>query len=108
MTGCWGRLFSIALQNGMSLDKLIVKHKGMRFDPCGLTDNKDVPICTSIPDYVVRWLEHEFKDRIPHSEDLSKSNVSSGVYCPECGGLTVYKDGCVSCASSSCGWTRCG
>jgi len=48
--------FSIALQSGADPDQLINKLIGMRFEPYGPTNNPEIPRCTSLLDYVGRWL----------------------------------------------------
>ena len=54
------RAFSIALQYGLPLPEAIARFKGMRFEPMGHTSNPDVPQCSSIIDYVARYLELHF------------------------------------------------
>ncbi|MBX3387743.1 MAG: hypothetical protein KF768_14335 [Phycisphaeraceae bacterium] len=54
------RAFSLSLQYGLSLDDAVVRFKGMRFEPMGHTSNPDVPECSSIVDYVARFLEANF------------------------------------------------
>lgn len=54
------RAFSLALQFGLSLEEAVVRFKGMRFEPMGATANPDVPECSSIVDYVARFLELNF------------------------------------------------
>ena len=56
----WATLFSIALQSGVPLTKLIEKSKDVRFEPSGRTSNKEIPEASSIFDYVARWLELKF------------------------------------------------
>ena len=51
------RAFSLAMQYGLSLEDAIVRFKGMRFEPMGSTSNPEVPECSSIVDYVARFLE---------------------------------------------------
>ena len=53
-------LTSYALQYGVPLSELAAKLKNTRFEPSGPTSNKDIPIATSIVDYVFRWLELKF------------------------------------------------
>ena len=48
---------SIALQHGAPLTLLVDKFKSTRFEPSGFTGNSDIPMATSIMDYVFRWLE---------------------------------------------------
>ncbi|MEJ7602440.1 MAG: vitamin B12-dependent ribonucleotide reductase, partial [Kofleriaceae bacterium] len=51
---------SLALQHGVPLHILIDKFKGTRFEPAGFTGNQEIPIATSIMDYLFRWLAIRF------------------------------------------------
>jgi ribonucleoside-diphosphate reductase alpha chain len=51
---------SLALQHGVPLTILIEKFKGTRFEPAGFTGNQEIPIATSIMDYLFRWLALRF------------------------------------------------
>jgi ribonucleoside-diphosphate reductase alpha chain len=51
---------SLALQHGVPLAVLIEKFKGTRFEPSGFTGNQEIPIATSIMDYLFRWLALRF------------------------------------------------
>ena len=51
---------SLALQHGVPLPILIEKFKGTRFEPSGFTGNQEIPIATSIMDYIFRWLALRF------------------------------------------------
>jgi ribonucleoside-diphosphate reductase alpha chain len=51
---------SLALQHGVPLHVLIEKFKGTRFEPAGFTGNPEIPIATSIMDYLFRWLAIRF------------------------------------------------
>ncbi len=51
---------SLALQHGVPLHILIDKFKGTRFEPSGFTGNQEIPIATSIMDYLFRWLAIRF------------------------------------------------
>jgi ribonucleoside-diphosphate reductase alpha chain len=52
---------SLALQHGVPLPILIEKFKGTRFEPSGFTGNQEIPIATSIMDYLFRWLSLRFQ-----------------------------------------------
>jgi ribonucleoside-diphosphate reductase alpha chain len=54
------RAFSLAMQYGLSLEDAVVRFKGMRFEPMGSTANADIPDCSSIVDYVAKFLELNF------------------------------------------------
>ena len=53
-------LMSFALQYGLPLKELVAKFKHVRFEPAGFTGNKDIPMASSIIDYIFTWLEKEF------------------------------------------------
>lgn len=57
-----GQLTSIALQYGVPLEGLATKMKNARFEPSGMTGNREIPTSTSLVDYVYRWLERRFGD----------------------------------------------
>jgi ribonucleoside-diphosphate reductase alpha chain len=54
------RAFSLSLQHGLTVDDAVVRFKGMRFEPMGMTSNPDIPEAQSIVDYVARYLEMHF------------------------------------------------
>ncbi len=54
------RAFSIALQYGLPVRDAVDRFRGMRFEPMGPTNNPDIPECSSILDYVARYLEVRF------------------------------------------------
>ena len=51
---------SLALQHGVPMTILCEKFKGTRFEPSGFTGNMEVPMATSIMDYLFRWLAVRF------------------------------------------------
>ncbi len=51
---------SLALQHGVPLSILCEKFRGTRFQPEGFTGNPEIPIATSIMDYLFRWLALRF------------------------------------------------
>jgi len=53
-------LTSVALQYGVPLQNLVDKFRGVHFEPAGMTTNPQVPIATSLVDYIFRWLEARF------------------------------------------------
>lgn len=54
------RAFSIALQMGLPVHEFTRRFRGMRFEPMGPTGNPDIPQCSSIVDYLARFLDNEF------------------------------------------------
>jgi len=57
---------SLALQHGVPMSILCEKFKGTRFEPSGFTGNPEVPIATSIMDYLFRWLSVRFLEVEQH------------------------------------------
>jgi ribonucleoside-diphosphate reductase alpha chain len=80
-----GQLTSIALQYGVPLDGLATKMKNTRFEPSGMTGNREIPTATSLVDYVFRWLERRFvhPDMFGHAMD---GLLAKGVQQPMLGG----------------------
>ncbi len=115
----WSILFSMALQYGVPLEKLVKKYRGAKFEPSGFTGGKDVRTATSIVDYVAQWMEKEF---LPANEEpdpkveLSITDATdaggkpgdvlpntAGEECPICSATTQRTGSCTAC--SECGWT---
>ena len=53
-------LASLALQYGVKVEDLVRKFEHVRFEPSGMTRNRDIPMAKSIVDYLFRWLAMEF------------------------------------------------
>lgn len=51
---------SIGLQYGVPLKIFVTKFAHMRFEPSGVTQNPNLPVATSIADYVFRWMAMKF------------------------------------------------
>ncbi len=62
---CFAVLVSLALQSGIPLGTLVNKFRYVRFSPDGLTGNKEIPMASSILDYIFRWLELRFLSGAP-------------------------------------------
>jgi ribonucleoside-diphosphate reductase alpha chain len=129
-----GLLTSVALQYGVPLEGMARKMQNSRFEPSGMTSNREIPTATSLVDYVFRWLEKKFVlgEQLPllgnghgagfggdgqlamtldtpTAEPAAKAHVEhipSGMGCPECGSMMLYAEGCLICRS--CGYTKCG
>ena len=54
------RAFSLSLQHGLGVQDAVVRFRGMRFEPLGPTNNPEIPECSSLVDYVARYLELHF------------------------------------------------
>ena len=54
------RAFSLALQYGLPLSAAVDRFRGMRFEPSGTTNNPEIPMASSILDYVARYIDLHF------------------------------------------------
>ncbi|MCC6321923.1 MAG: adenosylcobalamin-dependent ribonucleoside-diphosphate reductase [Phycisphaerales bacterium] len=55
-----GTAVSVALQYGVPIEGLVNKFTHQRFEPAGMTSNRDIPIAKSLVDYIFRWMGMEF------------------------------------------------
>ncbi|QQE11895.1 adenosylcobalamin-dependent ribonucleoside-diphosphate reductase [Planctomycetota bacterium] len=55
-----GTAISVALQYGVPIESLVNKFTHQRFEPAGMTHNRDIPFAKSLVDYIFRWLGMEF------------------------------------------------
>jgi len=73
---------SMNLQYGVPLEVLCSKLVHTRFEPMGMTTNKEIPMVTSIMDYLGRWLALKFltkeKAQMFHNKDLVEKAYSEG------------------------------
>ena len=59
-------MLSMGLQFGVPLDSIVSKFEHVAFDPAGPTSNKEIPSCSSLVDYVAKWLDtHRTLDELP-------------------------------------------
>ncbi len=57
---CLGTAISVALQYGVPIESLVTKFAHQRFEPMGMTTNRDIPFAKSLVDYIFRWLGMRF------------------------------------------------
>ena len=55
-----GTAVSVALQYGVPVESLVKKFTHQRFEPAGMTSNRDIPFAKSLVDYIFRWMGMEF------------------------------------------------
>ncbi|WP_432800218.1 adenosylcobalamin-dependent ribonucleoside-diphosphate reductase [Poriferisphaera sp. WC338] len=55
-----GTAISVALQYGVPVESLVNKFTHQRFEPAGMTHNRDIPFAKSLVDYIFRWIGMEF------------------------------------------------
>ena len=65
---------SLCLQYGVPLPALIKKFTHQRFEPSGMTSNRDIPFAKSIVDYIFRWLELTFLEDAENNNPYSTSS----------------------------------
>ena len=101
---------SIALQYHVPLSVFVEKFKNTKFEPWGLTSNPDVRVCSSIIDYVFRYLakydpdSREEVDAVTSGEEKKiarterkTSAIPTYNMCPVCGSILVRLGNCVYC-----------
>ncbi|MFP4052351.1 MAG: vitamin B12-dependent ribonucleotide reductase [Phycisphaerae bacterium] len=69
MMDAFATAISLCLQYGVPLDGLVKKFSHQRFEPSGMTSNRDIPFAKSIVDYIFRYLGMTFL------EDYRKANM---------------------------------
>ena len=76
-----GTATSVALQYGVPIDSLVRKFTHQRFEPAGITANRDIPMAKSLVDYIFRWLGIEF---VPgYREQIVPKRASDAARTPE-------------------------
>src|SRR3989344_1520635 len=73
---------SMNLQYGVPLEVLVGKLVHTRFEPAGMTTNKEIPFVKSMMDYLGRWLALKFlskeKAKLVHNADLVDKAYAEG------------------------------
>jgi len=125
---CFATSISIGLQYGVPLKVLASKFIHTRFEPAGITTNKDIKFAKSIMDYIFRWMALRFSSKedleelgiVPVSqaplttfteEKLEKKQDSKSTFvnqedappCSDCGTMMVRNGSCYKC--TNCGST---
>ena len=55
-----GTAISVALQYGVPIESLVSKFAYQRFEPQGITTNRDIPFAKSLVDYIFQWMGMHF------------------------------------------------
>ena len=55
-----GTATSVALQYGVPISSLVAKFSHQRFEPAGMTENREIPFAKSLVDYIFRWMGMQF------------------------------------------------
>jgi ribonucleoside-diphosphate reductase alpha chain len=97
-------LVSIMLQYGVPPEEIIDAFENLQFEPSGFTSNPNIPVASSIPDYIAKYMRHLLSS---HSHNLGsekkKEEYQTGETCPNCGNLMVRTGTCYTC--THCGST---
>jgi ribonucleoside-diphosphate reductase alpha chain len=83
-----GTCTSMALQYGVPLITLVDKFRHARFEPAGMTSNRDIPFAKSLIDYIFCWLGCQF---IPGYADKNTPNRAATPSTPENKNATTAK-----------------
>ena len=83
-----GTCTSMALQYGVPLITLVDKFRHARFEPAGMTSNKDIPFAKSLIDYIFCWLGCRF---IPGYAEKNTPNRAAPPTPPETKDTTTAK-----------------
>ncbi len=123
-------MVSLSLQYGVPLKVLVNKFNHVRFEPSGVTNNKDIRFAKSVVDYIFRWMALKFlpkdeaqefavtevpKSAQPKSASTNGNNPleqhekqtfvaqADAPVCVDCGSLMVRNGNCYKCLN--CGST---
>jgi len=84
-----GTCTSMALQYGVPLFTLVDKFRHARFEPSGMTSNRDIPFAKSLIDYIFCWLGCQF---IPGYADKNTPNRTAMSGLPENKNTTTARE----------------
>jgi len=84
-----GTAISVALQYGVPVESLVNKFAHQRFEPMGITTNRDIPIAKSLVDYIFRWMGIEF---ISGSRDANTPQRTPERSTSDASAMTVKED----------------
>ncbi len=73
-----GTAVSVALQYGVPVSSLVKKFTHQRFEPAGMTTNRDIPFAKSLVDYIFRWMGMQFIEGYREENAPKRSRPESG------------------------------
>ncbi|MBL7133010.1 MAG: vitamin B12-dependent ribonucleotide reductase [Phycisphaerae bacterium] len=77
MMDAFATAISLCLQNGVPVDALVKKFTHQRFEPSGMTSNRDIPFAKSIVDYIFRWMGLTFIEEFRKAHLPSRQEPST-------------------------------
>ncbi len=98
-----GRLISLALRSGVTVENIVEQVKGIRGEHAVFHNGE---LVLSIPDAIGRVLEERYLRGNNPKSVAAKGNTLKGDTCPECGQTISFEEGCLTC--HSCGYSKCG
>jgi ribonucleoside-diphosphate reductase alpha chain len=98
-----GRLVSLALRAGVTVDKIVDQLKGIGGEHPIFQDGG---LVLSIPDAISRVLEKRYLVGENASRYRKTEHSLLGEKCPECGQVVSFEEGCMIC--HFCGFNKCG
>jgi len=98
-----GRLVSLALRSGVTVDKIIDQLKGIGGEYPVFQDGG---LVLSIPDAIARVLEKKYITGADAPRHHKTEYSLMGEKCPECGQVVSFEEGCMMC--HFCGFNKCG
>jgi ribonucleoside-diphosphate reductase alpha chain len=98
-----GRLVSLALRAGVTVDKIIDQLKGIGGEHPIFQDGG---LVLSIPDAIARVLEKRYFAGDNAAKVRKTEHSLLGEKCPECGQVVSFEEGCMIC--HFCGFNKCG
>jgi ribonucleoside-diphosphate reductase alpha chain len=98
-----GRLVSLALRSGVTVDRIVNQLKGIGGEYPVFQDGG---LVLSIPDAIARVLDRKYLsgENAPRNHKTEYSLM--GEKCPECGQTVSFEEGCMMC--HFCGFNKCG
>ena len=72
-----GTAISVALQYGVPIESLVTKFAHQRFEPQGMTTNREIPFAKSLVDYIFRWMGMEFVEGYREANAASQPRAAS-------------------------------
>ncbi len=76
MMDAFATAISLCLQYGVPLEALVKKFSHQRFEPSGMTSNRDIPFAKSIVDYLFRWLGMTFLEEFRKNNKIQRGGSS--------------------------------
>jgi len=98
-----GRLVSLALRSGVTVDKIVNQLKGIGGE---YPIFQDGGLVLSIPDAIARVLEKRYMTGENSKKNHKTEYSLMGEKCPECGQTVSFEEGCMMC--HFCGFNKCG